>query len=347
LVALADYVSLPLNAILHVAAAFAKTAEVDTTRQGRIFCSHLRRLNQSAAYAIQTFVQTCCLNATPGSSPSFRLKDTYIINFLVAIASVLPASINLHIEEKPLDDGLELCITLLGTIKSLIQLCSGMSLYDKWEGDLIIRIVDFGTSIDPLDNHHLSLLSLDVLDGLLKKVKKSQLWQRIFPGIFTYLHRRVIASGHKTTAGLSVQIESKSLMVLERLIKASIFSLLENDSMNTETNILRKSMLSAHKKRNARLSKIESNFLFGLRSRVAGPLSHLIRHSALSSSESVQLQVISLCETILVESRGCWQSSLLLENAFDVCLTLQSQELGGKKFRDSAWEVSQSLMFRA
>ncbi|CAJ1935051.1 unnamed protein product [Cylindrotheca closterium] len=327
LIVLADYISLPLNAILHVSVSFASsTTAPELGPQHRILVSHVRKLQQGVSEAIQTYVQICCSN-----NDTHHLKDSHIINFLVAMASVLPAPIT-NLEGGDLDNGLEVFMSLSGAIKALIQECSGASLYDKWNGDLVIKIVDFGTSVLSLvENDHLNLLTLDILDGLMAKVKTSELWQRIFPGIFASIYRRLTASGLKASAGLSTQIQAKSLKVIEELIKVSISSFVEIDSNNDiQTKILKKSKLTAPGGIIGGLRrtgmKTENEFLSELRNRLSDPLTYLMRQCVLSPAESVRIQLASLCETVLMESGDCWESTSLLEHAFDSCLILQSDD---------------------
>lgn len=336
LIILMDYVSLPLITILHISAPFMGTARGDIIWKDLDHrCeSHIRKLNQTAARVIQIYIQTSCSNENIGSGQSIRHKDIHISNFLVAIVNVLPALPLKSSSAISLDNGVELCISLSEAILALIQVCPGEALHRKWKGNLVIKLADFATSMTLVENLHLSLLSLEILDCLLTKVKRRELWQRIFPGIFASMYRRLIKINLQARAGLPAKIEATSLKVVEGLIRASTSMSVIREAIDVKYNKLHQLQLLANEPTANDVRNVprdtEPEFLLQLRRRVVGPLGDLLRQYVTSSSECVRIRLISLCESILLDSRDCWHSTSLPEQALDTCLILRLEESRGK-----------------
>jgi hypothetical protein len=339
MIVLADYISLPLNAILHIPAPHSTTTPTTTTKdkeillRSQIQTSHIRTLHRATAKTIQSYVQTCCSQEQNEEALPVRLKDSHLVKFLVSLTNVLPSSSLLDNDRISLDEGTETWLALLDAIKDIARVCSDDEIYNKWDGKLIVRLADRASSMALSDNYKLSLESLETLDCLLLKVRKSHLWQNIFPGVFASLYRRFITMNRQTPSGLSIAIETKCLRVIQELLIVTLEPFKKQDSHKVERSALDMLQQLAIASSNGSTTKSqekteESTFLGELKTRVANPLSFLLRQGVVSSSTTVRIQVASLCQILLEDTAECWTSTTLPELALNTCLILQTDPQG-------------------
>jgi hypothetical protein len=335
MIVLADYISLPLNAILHIPAPHSTTTTKDKEilLRSQILFSHIRTLHRATAKTIQSYVQTCCSQEQNEEALPVRLKDSHLVKFLVALTNVLPSSSLLENDSISLDEGTETWLALLDAIKDIVRVCSDDEIYNQWDGKLIVRLADCASSMALSDNYKLSLESMETLDSLLLKVRKSHLWQSIFPGVFASLYRRFITMNRQTPSGLSIAIETKCLRVIQVLLVVTLEPLNKQDSHKVERSALDMLQQLAIASSNGSTTKSqekteESTFLRELKTRVANPLSFLLRQGVVSSSATVRIQVASLCQILLEDTAECWTSTTLPELALNTCLILQTDPQG-------------------
>lgn len=336
MIVLADYISLPLNAILHIPAPHSTTPTKDKEilLRSQIQTSHIRTLHRATAKTIQSYVQTCCSKGKNEEALPVRLKDSHLVKFLVALTNVLPSSsLLLENDSISLDEGTETWLALLDAMKDILRVCSDDEIYNQWDGKLIVRLADCASSMALSDNYKLSLESLETLDCLLLKVRKSHLWQGIFPGVFASLYRRFITMNRQTPSGLSIAIETKCLRVIQELLVVTLEPLKKQDSHKVERSALDMLQQLAIASSTGSTPKSqekteESTFLRELKSRVSNPLSFLLRQGVVSSSTTVRIQVASLCQVFLKDTAECWTSTTIPELALNTCLILQTDPQG-------------------
>eukprot|EP00980_Cylindrotheca_fusiformis_P001321 scaffold333_cov133-Cylindrotheca_fusiformis.AAC.47 len=337
LIVLADYVSLPLNAIFHIPALPSTTttsADEEVLRRSRIQLSHIRKLHRATAATIKSYVQTSCSHEEKDEALRVRLSDSHLVKFLVSLTNALPSSAFLLEKSSSLDEGTETWLALLDAETEILRVCSGDAVYNQWDGNLIARIADCVTSMALSDNLKLSLESLATLESLLLKVRKPHFWQSIFPGVFASLYRRFVTINRQTPSGLSVSIETQCLHLMQELMTAALENLNTPQLHQAERPVLEMLKCLAIESSSNRSHKAaedkteESSFLQELKTRMVSPLSFVLRQSAVSGSDKVKVQVVLLCRMLLKDTAACWTSTTLPELAFDICLVLKSDADG-------------------
>lgn len=340
MIVLADYISLPLNAIFHVPALLSITNAKDdeNLRRSQIQTSYVRSLHRETAKTVQFYVQTCCSQEENDRALPVRLKDSHLLKFLVALTNALPSpSSLLDDSSNALDEGTETWLALLDAVKAIVSVCSADEIYSQWDGNLIVRLADCTTSMALSKNLKLSLESLEILECLLLKVRRAHLWQSIFPGIFASLHRRFITINRQTSSGLSIAIETKCLLLIKELLVVTLEQWKKKESHKGRRSALEmlQELAIESPDMSAETAEVEteqSSFLQELKTRVVIPLSFLLRQSAISSSTKVRIQLAEVCQVLSVETAGCWTSTTIPELAFNTCLILQSDPQGGVNF---------------
>lgn len=210
---------------------------------------------------------------------------------------------------------------------------------------------------------------------LLKTPTATSFWQSVFPGVLSPLYKRILVT---TSLPHNTKISSKKGMEdslhgipLQTTSIESIVLLLQNTMVNWphdekidrpveqgQPSPATKSMSTAlftlahrsNKEYSNATSKeglvsvdySTSSFVTRVRERAAVPLSVILTQKSVSRSENIRKSVLSLCHTILFETRNCWvsctsregrgrgvdQFSTLKEVAFEISMTLQ-QDLKG------------------
>ena len=350
LILLADYISLPLTAIFHVKTDDQKThrdEEHKDPNEGRrrwqIQRSYVRKLYCSTANVIGCYVQTCC--SVPHSDDRMddalrtSLKSSHLIKFLISLANAFPTSGGGGGDRKAddifsntLDDGSDLWISLLDTIMTILSVCDE-DLSEAWDGTLVARLVDCMTMVlASSKQQEVCFKSLQALQCLLESSSKHSLWQSIFPGIFASLYRHMVGLHRQKSYGLSVSIECQLLSVLTKLFQVTLLPLANRDFDDTQTKsakaLIQQLEIIAKKSQTDSQTKEEeeaepSNFVTEMNQRVVAPLSVLLRQEAISPSDKVRLEVLSLSSILLIDTRKCWTSTRMKETSLEICLMLQ------------------------
>ena len=181
LAVLSEYVSLPLNAILHLTS--KETARyrqsttylsIQQTRIWQIRASAIFRLQEETARTISLFVSKCTSPAetisdanngnkllispkTIHSRKTIYIPDSHIVRFLIALAAVLPLGVHKEIDEvkagqrstfPSLDKGIDSQIEVLRAISTLVS-CAGSinrsvttCIVNSLDGALVARVSD-------------------------------------------------------------------------------------------------------------------------------------------------------------------------------------------------------------
>jgi hypothetical protein len=348
LIVLADYISLPLNAILHIQdfgniSMVSLTSKADEgTRRNQIRISHIRALHRSTAATMQVYVETCCgIGSRSNNIFSVSMKHNHLIKFLVALTNVLPvlSSSSTNSNDNALDDGTETWLVILTAIEGIISASSGDEVVQTRNENLAARIADCASSLSLSNIHELSLQSLKTLHCILKATfSNTSLWQSIFPGVFAALYRRLQTMSRQTPSKLSISIEAKSLEILNSLLKITLAETPEMTAQRRRSaiDILQELAITSNSNDKVTMNSNSSDqndsdlsqstsFLSQVKERVPAPLSSLLRQGMISSSSKVKLQILSLCNLILLGiTAETWKSTELKELSLDICLILQS-----------------------
>ncbi|KAG7347866.1 hypothetical protein IV203_016571 [Nitzschia inconspicua] len=182
MILLADYVTLPLTAILHLQLpqrVQQNNSRVSTFRRSSgVQRSYLQRFLISTALAIQSYVEKCSIPIDYDSqSDAKRCPDTtatalgekYLIKYLIALVTCLPTSseveryssktngsddaeghreagILLLSTRDSLDDGSDMWTIFLQATRYISCYCSEQELQKGWHGTLLVRLVDCTTA---------------------------------------------------------------------------------------------------------------------------------------------------------------------------------------------------------
>jgi hypothetical protein len=183
-IVLVKYVSLPLNAILHITSkALLTTIPISkssssiksTIRQNgqlQIRASAMRQLQERTAHVIQIYVQKCSPpqqqkqqqqspneHETDVALLSASLPNVHVVQFLTSLATVLPSGQEQKIKKddddyfSSLDSGTDCCIAALQSITAICQICNSnnsnleQAISQALDGMLVARLADACSSI--------------------------------------------------------------------------------------------------------------------------------------------------------------------------------------------------------
>jgi hypothetical protein len=383
LIVLAQYLSLPLLAILHATSISSSSSETTTTttttttqnnRQCLVRRSEIRTLQQATAQTIQCYVEICGGTSAPpnnnhnhnnSTALSVSLPHAYIVKFLIALETAVPSS-GLVVQEEvgdqektqisqSLEDGSACRLAILQAIHAIsLQLqTSSSGLADNvataLDGALVARLAEACSDSLLLYQHHhhkspaqlsaLSLQALETLSSLMAGISDSNLWQRIFPGIFTSLYRFLVLQARRRNKNLPELLECQGLKTLISLLSLTLRlppALKETVVATTPASVLLQlQSLALENKGTTTMdtttpssTRSPTSFLDHINLRLVAPLYTLLHQVLLSPYSKVRLEATNLCRMLLVETRGCWKEPKLPDLALECCLVLEQDAQG-------------------
>ena len=364
LIVLAQYISLPLLAILHATSLHISINQIErttatsttTTQNSDGQClvrrSEIRTLQQATAQTIQCYVEICGGTTAPpnnhnSTTLSVSLPHAYIVKFLIALETVVPSSGQQEDTEKTqisLEDGSACRLAILQAIHAIsLQLQTSSGLADTvaaaLDGALVARLAEACSDSLLLYTHKspeqlsLSLQALGTLSSLMTGISDPNLWQRIFPGIFTSLYRFLVLQARRRNNTLPEFLECQGLKTLISLLCLTLIPPARKETVATPASVLiqLQSLALVENKgttMDTTTPSTPTSFLDHVNLRLVTPLHTLLHQVLLSPYSKVRLEATNLCRMLLMETRPCWKDPKLPDLALECCLVLEQDAQG-------------------